>query len=258
MLNLLARFKKKLNKTYNDLESAQAYIKYVESASGQFERKLISQAIFSYLPENKENYILDAACGTGWLTKMMGEKYEKVLGCDFSLPLLDYARKNNAENCTFAEANILEKIPMLERPYDSAIICLAIHDVKNPQEAYTQVEKVLKDDGKLIVVVTNPYYSFPVGVWKRGILGKIFGGKTYLRLQSYNQLARGKRDFNWKKDIPSYFHTLPETINSALVSGFELEKMEEIRTDEQGGPANRKRQLFMFPMLLLFVFRKKK
>jgi len=258
MLNLFTHFKDKSSWTYNDFESAQTYIKYVESVSGQFERKLISKAIFSHLPENKESYVLDAACGTGWLTKLLAEKYEKVLGCDSSLPLLDYARKNNPENCTFVEASILEKIPILERPYDSAIICLAIHDVKNPPEAYAQVEKILKDNGKLIVVVANPYYSFPVGVWKRGIWGKIFGGKTHLRLQPYNKLARGRRDFNWKKSIPSYFCTLPEIINSALTSGFELEKMEEIITDEKRGLADRKRQLFMFPMILLFVFQKRK
>jgi len=49
---------------------------------------------------------------------------------------------------------------------------------------------------------------------------------------------------------------LSETLNDALESGFQLEKMEEIRLDNSGA-TGRQRQLFLFPMILLFVFRKR-
>ena len=259
MKNSFVALKNKKRFTYNDAESAQNYIRYVESADGKVERRAITQAVFSHLPENKEGYILDAACGTGWLTRSMAEKYAKVLGFDSSVPLLESAKKNALENCSFIEADVLKEIPTLDRPYDSTVFCLAAHDVKNPKEAYFQLEKVLKDDGKMIVVVANPYYSFPVGIWKRGILGKILGkGKTRLLLNPYNDFARGGREFHWKGSIPSYFHTLPETLNDALERGFQLEKMEEIRIDDGSHATGRKWQLHNYPMLLMLVFRKEK
>ena len=257
MINFTSILKGRKRFTYNDSESARNYIRYVESSDGKVEREAITRAVIPHLPENKESYMLDAACGTGWLARSMAEKYAKVLGFDSSVPLLESAMKNVLENCSFVEADVLKEIPTLDRPYDSAVFCLAVHDVKNPKDAYFQLEKVLKDDGKMIVVVANPYYSFPVGVWKRGIFGKIFGkGKTRLLLNPYNDFARSNREFHWRGSIPSYFHTLPETINDALASGFELEKMEEIRIDDGSRATGRKWQLHNYPMLLMLVFRK--
>jgi ubiquinone/menaquinone biosynthesis C-methylase UbiE len=242
---------------YNELESARNYIKYVQSFDGQIERDVISRAVFNYLPREKESYILDAACGTGWLSKLIAEKYEKVLGFDFSKPLLNYAKKNIPSNCTFLAADITKEIPILEKQYDSAVVSLAITDIKNPQEAYLKLVEVLKDNGRLIIVIANPFYSFPVGIWKRTILGKFFGGKTNLLLRPYNNFERAKKEFNWKGNIPSYFHTFSEIINPALSSGLELEKIEELKIDKGKGSQGRKRQLYLYPMLMLLVFRKK-
>lgn len=199
--------------------------------------------------------ILDAACGTGWLTHLLKKRYRHVEGCDYSATLLDYARKKHPD-CVFTQADITHNFSQPFQSYDAVILSLATHGIQDLRAAYHQLALILKPGGILIITTANPYYSFPVGLWKRSVLGRLFKRKPSLRLRSYNNFVRTSRKFFWKEIIPSYFHTLSETLNDALIEGFRLEKMKEIRLDNPK-TNGRSWQLFLFPMVLLFVFKKK-
>ncbi len=243
--------------SYADAEAARAYISYVESPDGQAERQLLGQAIFSNLPEEKNISILDAACGTGWLTDLLKKENINAIGCDASPRLLNYARQKYPD-CTFIEADITEnpkdKLPIT--PFDLIVLSLASHDIENLSKAYGRLSQILKPGGSLIITTANPYYSFPVGRWKRGMLGRLLAKQPSLRLSPYNFFIKTQRKFFWKKNIPSFFHTLPETINEALQNGFDLKKIEELAR-KNNSSSGRARQMHLYPMIFLFVFKKR-
>ena len=120
---------------------------------------------------------------------------------------------------------------------------------------FENLQKITKPEGQLIVNITNPYYSYPVGVWKRGIKKIWPTSKPELKLSPYNQ-HKNNSPFSWGQGFNAYFHTLPDIINPCLQSGFSLTSLEEITCKTDSNNYNRQYQLYRFPMMLLLVFKK--
>ena len=53
---------------YQDPPTAIKYLDFLNSANGQIQQRVLTDAIFSCLPKNADAKILDAACGPGWLS----------------------------------------------------------------------------------------------------------------------------------------------------------------------------------------------
>lgn len=244
------------NNTYVNGNASEAFREYSLSTDAKIEQELLFQGMEKFLPEKRGSRVLDAACGTGWLSQKLFEIGYDVSACDISSNLISNLQEKTSQIKTEV-CDLCQKTPFESEIFDQIIINMSLHDFQNPGKALKNLRLVLSDQGKMLVTVANPYYSYPVGRWKRGFWKKIINKRPFLRLFPYNYLITRERRHFWRGEIPSYFYTLPEYFDAALDCGLKLERFLEISSEADSKFFDRRYQLYRFPMLLLMVFQKK-
>lgn len=241
--------------SYSNEDSARDYRRYRLSPDGKYETDILFEMISPFLPENSNAPILDIGCGDGWLIRKLKLKYSDVSGCDISESLITIARKND-EGGNYVVADSDLALPYSENTFERVFSLMMLHDVSDLSATYKNIFSVLKRGGSLVVLVSNPYYSYPVGRWKRGVIGRLLFCKPSLLLAPYSQYVRSKRSFLWGGRVPSFFRTIPEYIQSALEVGFTLTEYYDVLVSRDSSTFNRQYQLYRFPMMVRLVFRK--
>jgi len=241
--------------SYEHKRTSNVFKAYSSSRDAKIEQTIIKSAVSSFLPQNKELPILDAACGTGWLAKNLFTDGYHVFACDISPDFISDLQKSSPEIPAIT-ADISQKLQYSSNHFGCVILNMASHDLKDLQKSFQSLASVLMPNGTFIITIANPYYSYPVGRWKRGIIGKLFSKMPSIKLLPYNFFERGKRELLWNKIIPSYFYTLPEYIEAAKNAGLALENLKEITSESDSNAFDRTYQLYRFPMILLLVFKK--
>jgi ubiquinone/menaquinone biosynthesis C-methylase UbiE len=99
--------------------------------------------------------ILDVACGTGELEKMLiaAHPQTKLVGVDISEQMLEIARSKfvNQSNIKFLQASALA-LPFPDASFDIVVTASAFHYFSNPTAALKEINRVLKPDGRAIVL----------------------------------------------------------------------------------------------------------
>jgi SAM-dependent methyltransferase len=243
--------------SYVDSVVSDAFRQYSSSPDAQIEHALLQEAILKFLPRDKNLPVLDAGCGTGWLAQELFKRGYFVSVCDLSPDFIS-AIKKNFPQIPALTVDISQNLPYPPNHFACVILNMVGHDLKDFSVSLKNLHAITQPNGKLILTITNPYYSYPVGRWKRGLLGRLFCKKPALKLLPYNFFQKNNRLHLWNKIIPSYFYTLPEYLQSALNTGYSLENFTEITAPNDSPQFDRQYQLYRFPMILLLVFKKKR
>lgn len=95
----------------------------------------------------------DLGCGTGHLTEALAPCVAKVIGVDESGPMLGMARERlkEFENVDLRVGTI-ESLPIDDASLDAAVMFLVAHFITDPSKVMSEVHRVLKPGGKLLVV----------------------------------------------------------------------------------------------------------
>lgn len=107
---------------------------------------------------------LDLATGTGdfaFLLQSYGGKLSKVIGCDFSSGMLKIATsraekksKSGNNEVLFIESDI-NHLPFQKNQFDVCTISFGIRNVEKPELALLEMNKVLKNGGRLVVIESS-------------------------------------------------------------------------------------------------------
>ncbi len=191
--------------SYQNDKGAGNYLKFIDSEDGAEFKKVLGDAISARLAGSPRLNILDGGCGPGWLAYNLSADGHNVIGCDASPQLINIA-KSRYPKTKFDTADLTAALPYQDSQFDCAILSLSALDLADQEAAFKNLRRVLKTGGKLIMTTVNPYYGYPVGLWKRGLWRFIFRKYPKLRLKSYNKLTRSSdRKFVWNKNLISYF-----------------------------------------------------
>ena len=239
--------------SYNSQTGAEEYIKFINSQDGEIEKAVLYKAVRARLNGGQAR-LLDAGCGTGWLAGKLAEEFTGVFGCDASGYLIDYA-KGHYPKVNFHLCDLTQTLPYEKNFFDDVVVNMAIHDLADQKKALANIYKILKPGGKLILTIANPYYSLPVGVWKRGLVGRLFFSKPKLQLRPYNLLRKQTRKFSWGALSP-YFYPLSEQVNTALACGFTLKFLDDLQSENDSKKFDLTYRLYRYPYLLLLEFAK--
>lgn len=237
---------------YQDPLQAQNYSDFLESDDGKFQKQVILEAVLKRLDGALSSAkILDLGCGPGWLSYELSKKGFAVTGCDAAQAQINLAKKNYPE-LSFVVADPQVKLPFADGEFNVIVASLIINDLNDQPAALKEIRRVLKPGGKFINIITNPYYAYPVGQWKRGFWGKIFGKKPTLKLLSYFSFVdEQKRNFTWRKNLPSRFYSLPEQLNNITTTGFKIKYFDELKSKTDTKKFSRQHQIYRFPLYLL-------
>ena len=99
-----------------------------------------------------DDIVLECACGTGLLTAVIAPKCRHLTATDFSRKMLRRAEKNCRafRNITYAKTDITA-LPFADGSFDKVVAGNVIHLLDNPLTALSELNRVCKDGGMLII-----------------------------------------------------------------------------------------------------------
>lgn len=240
--------------SYDNSEGAQNYLDFLASEDGQFFRYILHHAFARRLSDDKNQKILDVACGPGWLAEEIKKTHPNIQACDGSRSFLEHARKTYP-NITFTEVDLNTRLPYEDNEFDTLVMSMAAHDVEDQVKTFTELRRIVKPGGKLMLTMVNPYYAFPVGVWKRGIIGRLLMRMPHLLVRPYHWLAgKDSRNFTFNKTLECYFYKLSEHLNHVTAAGFNFTHMHELESKDDSAKYNLQYRLHRFPVIIYLEF----
>ena len=241
--------------SYDNQEGAKHYLDFLESEDGQIFQKVLYDAFADRLGTKREQKILDAACGPGWLSQELSQTYPNIESCDGSQFFLDYAR-NKYPKIKFTEVDLNKPLPYEANTFDSIVFSMAAHDVEDQITTFQHFYKILKPDGRLLMTIVNPYYAYPVGVWKRGLIGRILRRMPELLIRPYHWLAKGNRQFRFNTSLECYFYKLEEHINNSISAGFSINHYKDLSWPDDSSKYNLAYRLYRYPIIIFLELKK--
>lgn len=248
------KFKTSLE-SYENPEGAQSYLTFLNSEDGQFFQQVLFESFRERLQENKDQKILDAACGPGWLSARLAEDFKNIEGIEAAGPFIEYA-KTRYPDLKFTAENLNNPLPYTDETFDTIIMSMAAHDIEDQVKIFKELGRILKPGGKFMLTVVNPYYTFPVGVWKRGILGRLLFKKPKLKLRPYHWFAKQERGVTYNETLECYFYKLSEHLNHLREAGFIFEYMKDLESLQDSENYNLQYRLHRFPIFIYVEFSK--
>ena len=102
-----------------------------------------------------EASILDVACGTGEFAKLLLEKnpQQQITGVDISEEMLEIAKDKLRDypNVNLSN-NSVTSLPFSDESFELVICANSFHYFEHPQPALTEMKRVIKPNGKLIIL----------------------------------------------------------------------------------------------------------
>ena len=141
------------------------YIKqedYIENPKDQFKR--ILRWIEQEIDVEKEHTLIDLGCAQGELIHFLRSRLDNVsfTGIDSSEGLINLAKENHKEAADFYVADIEEYTT--HKKYDFLVICGVIEYLDCPAKIIKNINSMLKDDGRAIIVNIFNEYDIDVRV----------------------------------------------------------------------------------------------
>lgn len=99
---------------------------------------------------------LDAACGSGYGTSMLGSKVKKAIGLDCSEHAVQYAMRNyGGPNVDYVRADLNRPLPLDDGCVGAIISFETLEHVLNQAGMLGEFRRILRDDGLLIISTPN-------------------------------------------------------------------------------------------------------
>lgn len=137
---------------YKSKEGYDLYAKYYEK-DYEYLNSFEKDSVFIFLGDLKRKKVLDIGCGTGRLIGFMNDRGAEITACDISEEMLNIVRKKFPKIET-VNAEI-EELPFKDGDFDVAVAAFVIVHLKDLDEAFEEVYRVLKDGGYFILTNIN-------------------------------------------------------------------------------------------------------
>jgi demethylmenaquinone methyltransferase/2-methoxy-6-polyprenyl-1,4-benzoquinol methylase len=184
------------------------------------------------LKEIQPKAILDVATGTGdFALEAMSLNPDKITGVDISVGMLDLgkvkiAKKNLSDKIEMVVGDS-ENLPFADNTYDAATVAFGVRNFENLQKGLTDINRVLRPGGKLVVLELSTPKKFPIkqlfGFYFNNILpllGKMLSkdasAYTYLPM-SVNAFPDGE-DFKKVMAAAGFQHNTSKSLTFGICS----------------------------------------
>ncbi len=129
--------------------------------------KLWRKKAIGMLEKASSQVILDVATGTGdFALQAMSLKPAKITGIDISEGMLEVGRKKiaarNLQHIIDLKTGDSENIPFPENNFDAVTVAFGVRNFENLEKGLSEIFRVLKPGGKLIVLEFSRPRKFPM------------------------------------------------------------------------------------------------
>ncbi len=244
------------------------YDELLEESPDSFQAKVILPNILRILNPGQGSTlsgmkIIDIACGQGYFSRAFSGAGGSVVGVDISPELISKA-KERSKNIVFHVAGA-DKMAFAENSsFDAAVIILALQNIENFSGALKECARVLKPNGRLVLVLNHPVFRIPQ---KSSWEWDDKKGRQYRRIESYLKeykmeidMTPGEKDKTKKQKTISFHRPLQSYFEKLQSVGFVVARLEEwvSHKKSQKGPrsAEEDRIRKEIPMFLMLEAKK--
>lgn len=119
----------------------------------------VEKALLAAFPGHAED-LLDIGTGTGRMLQLFADRVDRGIGIDSSRDMLSVARAklqtDENRHCHVRHADMY-RLPMADASFDVAVIHQVMHYADRPEALITEVARVLRPDGALLIVDFAPH-----------------------------------------------------------------------------------------------------
>lgn len=207
MNNEINERKKESYKIFNEIASTYDFLNHTLSLGIDiyWRNKLIK-----HLPNIESINALDLATGTGdvALTLVRDQRIKKVTGIDLSKGMIDVGvekvKKKGLDKKIFLMLGDGVNIPAADNSFNLTTISFGIRNFSDPQKSLHDVHRVLKNDGRLMVmefaIPKNPIFRAIYFFYFRHLLPTI-GNLVSKHKDAYTYLNKSVEDFPYGDDF---------------------------------------------------------
>ncbi len=238
------------------------YDELLTKQEGTYQKDLILPNLLRLLAPKPGETILDLACGQGFFSREIEKTGAKVIGADIAKELIAIAQRNSQEDVRRSSAQKATKpvefhvAPSDKLTFcptasvDKVIIILALQNIENIAGTLEECNRVLKMNGRLIVVLNHPAFRIPKhSSWQwdagdqgaaqkelmeRGAKPRPHSGKQFRRIDAYMSEIRERIEMNPgedrasnKKFTVSFHRPLQVYFKAFAKAGFAVSRLEE-------------------------------
>ncbi len=146
-------------------ENAEFWDMYMSDDSNDFHRNTVRPKVTELLNIQKDDYILDIACGNGNYSAFLAQHNIPVLAFDYSDKMIELARKRREKykslvEFTVADATDAESLKRLrrKRPFTKAVSCMALMDIADLSVLFNSVYNLLDKNGIFVFATQHPCF----------------------------------------------------------------------------------------------------
>lgn len=204
---------------------------------GTYQKEIILPNLTRLLDAKKGETILDLACGQGFFAREFNKSGARVVGADISKELIAIARKNSPKEIKFeiAAADNLNFLPA--ESVDKITVVMAIQNIENVTGVFKECRRVLKQNGKLFLVMNHPAFRVPkASGWGYDEKSKIqyrridaYLSESKIKIQTHPGGKPSEHTISFHRPLQFYFKILGK-------SGFRVSRLEEWNSTRKSQP----------------------
>jgi 2-polyprenyl-3-methyl-5-hydroxy-6-metoxy-1,4-benzoquinol methylase len=156
-------------------EVGKWYDDLVQDQGSEYHQEVIFPALLPLISKSDGNIkdlnVIDLGCGQGVLTRQLSKLGANCTGIDLAPSLISIAKKRGSEGkpIQYIKADITDllsnnnnlKYDLKENSFDVATIVLTIQNVDKIRPLFKAVNKLLKFDGSVYIVMMHPAFRVP-------------------------------------------------------------------------------------------------
>jgi SAM-dependent methyltransferase len=196
----------------------------MQGEAGDVNQKwIINPTLFRLAGDVQGTRVLDAACGGGHLAREFARRGATVVGVDISQVMIAIA--NSCEQAKplgihYIIGN-LANLPDLESAaFDLAISSMAFMNIENAGEAFCEIARLLRPNGRFVFSIPHPCYPRITG--NHGVFAADAQGEEWLKefcVANYHTEGRFDVIIN-EASIPTFHRTLGTYFSLLALAGF--------------------------------------
>lgn len=187
-----------------------------------FHKAFIYPSVEKFLELQGGETILDAGCGNGALSRYLAKRGGKVLGIDFSVSLLESAKKRS-EGIEYQIMDLTDRDDLKKlansRQFDRIVCSMVLHDMPQIKPFFNALKFLLKKEGFFIFSIPHPCFNSSSIVFEEdgAITIRNYYHLETLRLKS--KPGQPLDQFVFHRPIEEYFRLLIQ--ENMVLDGFE-------------------------------------
>jgi ubiquinone/menaquinone biosynthesis C-methylase UbiE len=142
-------------------EVAKWYDQLLATDDDSYQAKVITPNLLRILDLKKGEQVFDLACGQGYFSNIFVKSGANIVASDLSKRLIETAIKNSQKSISYY-VSPAHKAPFIkDGTVDAIVVVLAIQNIENVGEVFAECKRVLKKNGRLVIVLNHPAFRVP-------------------------------------------------------------------------------------------------